>query len=280
MRRIKPNEITDSVTRLCLKAQYELPQDVLRALKNAHRHEEPGLGKHVLAQLLKNAEIARKEKIPICQDTGLWIFFVKIGYGVSIVGGTLEDAINSGVRNACKNGFFRSCVVSDPLMRTPSRDNAPAVIYTEFAPGSRLKISFMPKESGSENATIVRMLKPAENMDEVKRFILDCVEKTGPNPCAPFIIGVGIGGTSDKAAYLAKKALLRPLGKPNPNKEVGKLEKELLSDINLLGIGPEHFGGRATALGISIETFPTHVASMPVAVNIGCWVHRVRETVI
>lgn len=279
MRRIKAKKITESVVKLCIKANYELTNDVLNALKKGYRYEtaELGLAKKVLKYLIKNAEIAKKEKLPICQDTGICVFFLRMGQNVVVTGGKLEDAINEGVKIGYKDGYLRSSVVRHPLIRENTGNNTPAVIHTEVVPGDRLKITLLIKGAGSENMSFVRMLKPSDGLIGVKKFILEVIERAGPNPCPPLIVGVGIGGTMEKAAIMAKKALTRPIGKANSSKEIASLERELLNEINQTGIGPEGLGGKITALAVNMELYPTHIASLPVAVNLGCWVHRVRE---
>lgn len=277
MREIHISEIINTVKELCIESNYYLSNDVKEALNNAKENETWPLAENVLDQLILNSNIAQNENMPICQDTGMACIFIEIGQEVHIVGGALEDAINEGVRRGYDEGFLRKSVVKDPINRVNTKDNTPAIIYYDIVPGNKLKITVAPKGFGSENMSRIKMLKPSDGLQGVKDFIIETVKLAGPNPCPPIIIGVGIGGTFDKAAYLAKKALIRPLNKRNDEKFYGDLEEELLETINKLGIGPQGFGGKTTALGINIETYPTHIAGLPVAVNINCHATRHKE---
>lgn len=277
MREIHISEIINTVKELCIESNYYLSNDVKEALNNAKENETWPLAENVLDQLILNSNIAQNENMPICQDTGMACIFIEIGQEVHIVGGALEDAINEGVRRGYDEGFLRKSVVKDPINRVNTKDNTPAIIYYDIVLGNKLKITVAPKGFGSENMSRIKMLKPSDGLQGVKDFIIETVKLAGPNPCPPIIIGVGIGGTFDKAAYLAKKALIRPVNKRNDEKFYGDLEEELLETINKLGIGPQGFGGKTTALGINIETYPTHIAGLPVAVNINCHATRHKE---
>ncbi|AKA71454.1 fumarate hydratase [Clostridium scatologenes] len=277
MRDINISEITSSIKKLCIDANYFLSEDVKSRIKKAKEEETWDMAKGILEKILENVDIAKNEQMPMCQDTGMACVFVELGQDVHIVGGSLEDAINEGVRQGYTEGYLRKSVVKDPLDRVNTKDNTPAVIYYNLVPGDKLKITVAPKGFGSENMSQIKMLKPADGLDGVKEFILKAVKEAGPNPCPPIVVGVGIGGTFDKAANLAKKALIRPLAERNSNPFYGDLEKELLDKINALGIGPQGFGGKTTALAVNIETYPTHIAGLPVAVNINCHVTRHAE---
>jgi fumarate hydratase subunit alpha len=280
MRQLSTELITAEVARLCIEANYSLGEDVLQALQKAAEQEESLLGREILQQLLQNAEIARREKIPICQDTGFVDIFLEIGQELRIVGGDLTEAINEGVRKGYKEGYLRKSIVFDPLGRINTGDNTPAVIHTEILPGDRLKVSVLPKGAGSENMSGLAMLRPADGVEGIKRFILDSVEKAGGNPCPPLIVGVGLGGTAEKTLYLAKKSLLRPLGSSHPDSKISQLERELLEEINATGIGPLGLGGRITALAVHIESYACHIASLPVAVNLQCHAARYKEAIL
>ena len=277
MREIHISEIINTVKELCIESNYYLSNDIRDALCRAKKSETWPLAENVLEQLILNSNIAKKEDMPICQDTGMACVFVEIGQEVHIVGGLLQDAINEGVRKGYDEGFLRKSVVKDPIDRVNTKDNTPSVIYYDIVPGDKLKITVAPKGFGSENMSRIKMLKPSDGLQGVKDFIIETVNLAGPNPCPPIVIGVGIGGTFDKAAYLAKKALIRPLNKRNTDKFYSDLEEELLEIINNLGIGPQGFGGKTTALGLNIETYPTHIAGLPVAVNINCHATRHKE---
>lgn len=277
MREIHISEIISTVRDLCIESNYYLSNDVKEALCKAKENETWPLAENILDQIILNSDIATKEDMPICQDTGMACVFVEFGQEVHIVGGLLKDAINEGVRRGYDEGFLRKSVVKDPINRVNTKDNTPAIIYYDIVQGDKIKITVAPKGFGSENMSRIKMLKPSDGLQGVKDFIIETVKLAGPNPCPPIVIGVGIGGTFDKAAYLAKKALIRPLNKRNDEKFYSDLEEELLETINKLGIGPQGFGGKTTALGLNIETYPTHIAGLPVAVNINCHATRHKE---
>jgi len=281
MREIHVEEVKKAVKKLCMEANYFLPQDVLDSFKKAKSKEESEVGKSVLEILEENASIAANEQIPYCQDTGFAVIFLEIGQDVRFVGGNLEDAVNEGVAEGYVEGYLRKSIVSDPLFeRKNTGNNTPAVIHYSIVPGDKVKITVAAKGGGSENMSRLAMLKPADGVEGVKKFVIDTVSKAGPNPCPPIIVGVGIGGTFEKVAFLAKKALLRPIGERNRDSRYAKLEEELLEEINKLGIGPAGFGGRITALDVKIEWYPCHIASLPVAVNIQCHASRHKEVEI
>lgn len=277
MREIHVDEIRDNVAQICIEAAYDLSEDVCTAFDRAQEIETAPPAKAVIGLLKENARIAREDRIPICQDTGIAVFFVEIGQDLRIKNGFLTDAINEGVRKGYKEGYLRKSVV-DPLTRKNTGDNTPAIIYTEVVPGDKLRISFMPKGAGSENMSAIRMLRPTEGIEGIKEFVLECVRNAGANPCPPIVVGVGIGGTFEKAAVMAKKSLLRHIGSPNPKLELASLEEELLRSVNRMGIGPEGLGGRVTAMAVHVESHPCHIASLPVAVNINC--HAARHKTI
>lgn len=281
MREINVNDITKTVERLCIEANYYLPKDVKDALKKAINEEESPLGREVLQDILRNAEIAQREQIPLCQDTGLAVVFLEVGQDVRLIGGALNGAVHKGVRKGYINGYLRKSSVNDPFIaRKNTEDNTPAIIHTTIVPGDKVKVTVAPKGGGSENMSALAMLKPADGITGIKEFVVDTVNKAGPNPCPPIIVGVGIGGTIEETTLIAKKALLRVVGAHNKNPEIEKVETELLKEINNLGIGPQGFGGRITALAVHIETTPAHIASMPVAVNIQCHAARHKEAII
>lgn len=281
MREITAAEIAGNVAQMCQEANIYLGDDVLQALKRSLELEESPTGKEVLQQLIENVDIARNEQIPICQDTGFAVFFVEWGQELHLTGGTLDEAIHEGVRKGYLDGYLRKSIVDDPLYkRKNTGDNTPAVIYTTLVPGDMLKIIFAPKGGGSENMSAVKMLKPSDGEKGVIDFVVNHIKAAGPNPCPPIVVGVGIGGTFDKVAVLAKQALLRPVGQPHPDPAFAELEQKLLKEINKLGIGPQGFGGRTTALAVHIETFPSHIASMAAAVNINCHACRHLEKII
>ncbi|MDW8800133.1 fumarate hydratase [Clostridium sp. A1-XYC3] len=277
MREINVSEITKAVKGLCIDSNYYLSEDVKAKLKEAYENESWSMAKGILDKIITNVDIAKNEQMPMCQDTGMACVFIEIGQNVHVVGGSLEEAINEGVRLGYGEGYLRKSVVKDPLDRVNTKDNTPAVIYYDIVPGDKLKITVAPKGFGSENMSQLKMLKPADGLKGVKEFVLKVVKEAGPNPCPPIVVGVGLGGTFDKAANLAKKALIRPLAQRNNNSFYSDLEKELLEEINALGIGPQGFGGKTTALAVNIETYPTHIAGLPVAVNINCHVTRHAE---
>lgn len=278
MRTVDVSVIIDAVEKLCIEANLFLNKDIKEALQKGEENEESDTGKSILASLVKNAEIASNERLAICQDTGMAVLFVELGQEVHITGGSLEAALNEGVRRGYKKGFLRNSVVKDPLRRENTGDNTPAVIHYEIKEGEGLVIHVAPKGFGSENMSSLRMLKPSDGAEGVKKAVIDTVSQAGANPCPPVIVGVGIGGSMEKAALLAKKALIRPIDQSNPDPYYKAMEDELLESINKLGIGPAGLGGRITALGVNIETFPTHIAGLPVAVNIGCHVTRHKST--
>ena len=273
MRNIDAKLIEDTVARLCIEANLRLPDDVVSAIECAEIKEPWDGAKRILSLLGDNVRIAEEKMLPVCQDTGMACVFLELGQNVHI-DGDLEEAVNNGVRRGYGEGYLRKSVVCDPLRRINTGDNTPALLSVKLVPGESLRITVMPKGFGSENMSALKMLKPADGVEGVKRFVLETVEKAGANPCPPIIVGVGIGGSFDKAAYLAKHALLRPLDKPNRDEYYAALEKELLDKINALGIGPQGFGGKTTALAVLIESMPTHVAGLPVAVNISCHATR------
>jgi len=281
MREVDVKDVKEAVKRLCMEANYNLPSDVLSAFREGEKREASEIGRSVLKILQENARIASAEKLPYCQDTGFAVVFLEVGQDVVFKGGDIEKAINEGVSEGYTEGFLRKSIVSDPLFeRKNTRDNTPAVIHYRIVPGDRVKISFAAKGGGSENMSALAMLKPADGVEGVKEFVIKTVSNAGPNPCPPITVGVGIGGTFEKVAFLAKKALLRPIGDRNPDERYAKLELELLEEINRLGIGPSGFGGKVTALDVKIEWFPCHIASLPVAVNIQCHASRHREVII
>lgn len=273
MREIDSSLISEVVARLCIDANYHLPPDMKKQIISSSKEESWETASIILDQIIENFNIADENLQPICQDTGLACVFLSIGQDVHIKG-NLEEAVNEGVRKGYSQGFLRKSVVSDPLNRVNTGDNTPAMIYYDICPGDKIKITVAPKGFGSENMSQIKMLKPSDGIDGVKDFVIKVVEDAGPNPCPPIVVGVGIGGTFDKAAYLAKKALMRPVDQRNSEDFYAELEEELLKKINALGIGPQGFGGKTTALAVNIEKFPTHIAGLPVAVNINCHVTR------
>ena len=279
MREIAALRITETVKQLCIEANCFLPQDMKKCIASAYESESWPQAKEILEQITKNYQIAEKERRPICQDTGLACVFVTIGQDVHIVG-DLAEAIHEGVRQGYRDGYLRKSVVRDPLDRVNTGDNTPAIIYYDIVPGDRLEITVAPKGAGSENMSQIKMLKPSDGLQGIKDFVLKVVEEAGPNPCPPIVVGVGVGGTFDKAAFLAKKALLRPADQRHAEPFWAKLEQELLQQINELGIGPQGFGGKTTALCVNIEKSPAHIASLPVAVNINCHVTRHKTEVL
>lgn len=281
IRKINASQITETVKKLYMEMNYFIGDDITAALKNARDNESSETGANVLEQLLKNNEIAARDEIPICQDTGMAVMFVEYGERVVIEGGSFEDAVQEGVRRAYIDGYLRKSVVDDPVFdRVNTKDNTPAIIYTTIVPGDKINILAGCKGFGSENMSAVKMLTPSAGIEGVKGFILDAVRYAGPNPCPPIVVGVGIGGTFEKAAMLAKKATLRPIDTRNPDPRYAQLEDELLASINRMGFGPAGLGGDNTALGVNIEYFPTHIAGMPVAVNICCHAARHKQAEI
>ncbi|CDE46372.1 hydro-lyase Fe-S type tartrate/fumarate subfamily alpha subunit [Clostridium sp. CAG:411] len=274
MRTIHTNEITSNIKEMCIEANLQLADDVVGAISNAENTEESEVGKKILGQLQENMQIAKQESIPICQDTGMAIVFIKIGQDVHIEGENLEDAINEGIRQGYVDGYLRKSVVKDPLLRENTKDNTPGIIHYEIVPGEQVEITVAPKGFGSENMSRICMLKPADGIEGVKEAVIETVRLAGPNACPPMVVGVGIGGTFEKCAILAKKALTRDLTETSTIPYVAELEAELLEKINALGFGPGGLGGRNTALGVNVETYPTHIAGLPVAINICCHVNR------
>jgi fumarate hydratase subunit alpha len=280
LREIHCDQIEDAVFRLCIEANYDLPKDLLEQLQQYRITEESNLGKQILDNIIENASIAEKQRMPICQDTGMAVLFVEIGQDVQVVGGYLEGAIEEGVRKGYKEGYLRKSIVEDPLHRKNTNDNTPAIIHYKIVKGDKLSITAAPKGGGSENMSALKMLKPSDGAEGVKQFVMDTVEAAGPNACPPFVIGVGIGGDFELAPYLAKKALLRPVKESSSRPHIAQMEKELLEMLNQTGIGPQGLGGTTTAVAVNIETYPTHIATLPVAVNIGCHVTRHKTAVL
>jgi len=280
MRNVNVKLIIESVKKLCMDANYYLGDDVVAAIRNAVAKEESPLGREILNQILQNAEIAKNEKMPLCQDTGLAAIFAELGQDVHVEGGDFESAIQEGVRQGYAEGYLRKSIVEDPLRRKNTGDNTPAVISTRIVSGDKIKITILPKGGGSENMSAIKMLKPSDGEEGVKSFVVDTVRKAGGNPCPPIIVGVGIGGSFDKCAYLAKKALLRKVGSAHPDPYYAAMERELLERVNNTGVGPQGLGGRITALAVHIEAHPCHIASLPAAVNTQCHSARHKEVII
>ena len=280
VREIEAAKITDTVKRLCIQANVILPEDVKNCIIKRKSEENWAPAREILDRIEENFELAAAENVPICQDTGVACVFLEIGQEVHIAGGDITQAVNEGVRQGYAEGYLRKSVVRDPLDRVNTGDNTPAMIYYDIVPGDKIKITVAPKGFGSENMSQIKMLRPSDGIEGVKAFVLKAGEEAGPNPCPPIIVGVGIGGTFDKAALLAKKALLRETGTPSADPLYAKLEEELLEKINALGIGPQGFGGKTTALAVAVEHYPTHIAGLPVAVNINCHVARHKTEVI
>jgi len=279
MRVIKAETVVDAVRKMCIEANFNLNKDMENALINGLEKEESPIGQQILKDLLKNAEIAKNKRVPMCQDTGMVVVFVEIGEEV-FVEGNLKEAINEGIRQGYKEGFLRKSIVSDPILRENTKDNTPGVIHYDFVTGDGLKITVAPKGFGSENMGRLKLLKPSDGIEGIKEFIIETVELAGPNPCPPIVIGVGIGGTMDEVTKIAKKALLRPVNENSKLQHIAKLEDEILEAVNDLGIGPQGLGGRVTALGVNIETYATHIAGLPVAVNINCHASRHLEVIL
>src|SRR5512137_2177036 len=279
MREIDVKVMTEKVRDLCMKANTDLGEDVLQAFDRAMAQEESSLGIEILKELKENARIAKEESVPLCQDTGFAVVFVEIGQDVHLAGGDLNEALQEGVRQGYRDGYLRKSICH-PFTRANTGDNTPAIIHTEVVRGDQIKITVAPKGAGSENMSRVVMLTPSEGIEGVKRFVIQRVKESGSNPCPPTIVGVGIGGTMEQAAFLAKKSLLRPLGSKNPDPELDRLESEILTEINRLGIGPQGLGGRTTSLAVQILMMPCHIASLPLAVNIQCHVQRHKEVII
>jgi fumarate hydratase subunit alpha len=281
MREIKASKITEVVKKLCMDANVYLPDDVIKTIRDAKAKEESQTGKDVFNMILQNIEISKNEKMPLCQDTGFAVFFIELGQEVHIVDGNFVDAINEGVRQGYKEGYLRKSIVDDPVIdRINTKDNTPAVIYTDIVPGDKIKITFAPKGGGSENMSTIKMMKAADGIEGVQDFVVEFVKNAGGNPCPPTVVGIGLGGTFEKATQLAKKALLQPIGSRNPDPKYAEVEKNILERINKTGIGPMGLGGRITALDVHIETYPCHIATMPVAVNLQCHCARHKEAII
>jgi len=281
LREIKANKIKDKVKELFLRANYHIDQDLMLRLEEALREEASPIGKTVLKMIIENNKIASKEEVPICQDTGLAVVFVEVGQEVHLVGGDFTEAINQGVKEAYQEGYLRKSVVDDPVFeRKNTKTNTPAIIYTDVVPGDKIKFTVMPKGFGSENMSALAILKPSDGPEEIVNFIVETVRKAGPNPCPPTIVGVGIGGTADKAMVIAKKAIARKIGEHNKNEKYAAIEKEALEKTNSLGIGPAGLGGKTTALAVNINYLPTHIAGIPVAINVCCHAARHAEGIL
>lgn len=280
MKIIKTQQITEQVKKMCIEANYYLPKDIYNALKSSIDNEKSEIGKSILQDICINADIAKEEAIPICQDTGTAVFFVKLGQEVYIEGGLLEEAIQEGVRQGYQEGYLRKSIVENPLYRKNTRDNTPAIIHYEITGGDQLEITLAPKGGGSENMSRVYMLTPSAGREGIEKAVLETVTLAGPNACLPVVVGIGIGGNFEKCALLAKKALTREVGSHNEDPRMRELEEDLLEKINRSGIGPQGLGGSTTALAVHIETYPCHIASMPLAINIGCHVNRHQKIVL
>ena len=274
MREVGVDAVTEAVRNLCIEANTRLPEDHLAALRRALGEEESPLGREVIGELLENARVARERCVAFCQDTGYAVFFVELGSGTRVVGGEIGEAIDEGVRRGYGEGFLRKSIVRGPVDRTNTGDNTPAIVYYDVVSGDALKLTLLVKGAGCDNMSALKMLTPAEGLPAMKRFVVETIERAGPNASPPLTVGVGIGGPFERAALLAKKALTRPSGKPNPDPEIAGLEEELLDAINATGIGPAGYGGTVTALAVHVESFPTHIAAFPVAVNLDCHSHR------
>jgi fumarate hydratase subunit alpha len=277
MKELFVEEIISAVEKLCIESNYDLGSDIMTGFQKALKDERSPLGIEVLERLIENAEIAHEERVPMCQDTGMAVLFVELGQDLHVVGGSLTEAINEGVRRGYDVGYLRKSVVKDPFERVNTGDNTPAVIHYDIVPGDSLHLVVAPKGFGSENMGGLKMCKPSEGLEGAMQFVVDTVDRAGGNPCPPIIVGVGVGGTMEKATFLAKRSLLRDVGKHNPEERLAKIEVELLDRVNRLGIGPQGFGGVTTALAVNLEVYPTHIAGMPVAVNIGCHATRHKE---
>jgi len=279
MKEVHVDEIISTLEKLFIDANYDSSQNVVDTLEKAIDKEESPVGKEVLRELIKNANLARDERIPICQDTGLAVTFIEVGQDVHITGGSLDDAVNEGVRRGYAKGYLRKSACH-PFTRKNTGDNTPAILHTKIVPGDKVKITVLPKGGGSENYGSVKMLVPSEGKEGMKALVLEMVTKGGPNPCPPIIVGVGIGGNFETSALLSKEALMEPLGKRSDNPEIAAMEQELLEEINKTGIGPQGYGGTVTALDVHVKMLPCHIASLPVAVNIQCHAHRIKEAII
>lgn len=274
MRKINVSKIRDAVRDLCLKANFELRPDILRALKRRERSESDKRAKRILRSIIENASLAKQKRLAICQDTGMVFVHIELGQDVAVTGGSLRDAVNDGVRRAYAEGYLRKSVVSDPLIRKNTGTNTPCVLATDIVDGNKVRITVSPKGFGSENKSMIKMFKPTASLDEIEDFILDVVRRAGPDACPPLVLGIGIGGTFDLAAHLAKRALLRPIDKRNARRHLAIFEKKLIRDINALGLGPMGLGGSTTVLGVNIDSRETHIAGLPVAVNVSCHATR------
>ncbi len=274
MRTIHTDEIINNIKEMCIEANLQLASDVEKRVRGAYEQEESTLGKQILGQLSENLDIARDEAIPICQDTGMAVIFLKIGQDIHLTGDSLESAVNEGIRQGYREGYLRKSVVEDPLLRNNTKDNTPGILHIEIVPGEELEITVAPKGFGSENMSRIYMLKPSDGVEGVKKAVYETVTLAGPNACPPIVVGVGIGGDFEKCAILSKKALTRSMDRSSLLPHIRELEEELLTGINQLGIGPGGFGGRTTALGVNVEVYPTHIAGLPVAINICCHVNR------
>ncbi|MEW9677211.1 fumarate hydratase [Lentibacillus sp. L22] len=280
MKEIHYNKIMENVARICQEANYDLGQDVIHAFEQAVKTESSDTGQEVLNQLIENANIATQNRVPMCQDTGVSVFIVKLGQDCHIVGGGLIDAINQGVREGYEEGYLRYSIVDNPITRKNTGDNTPAVIHVELVSGDNLEIQMTAKGGGAENMSALKMLTPSDGLEGVKKFILDTVEEAGPNACPPLVVGAGVGGNFESCAYLAKKSLFRPVGERHQDYDIANLEKELIDDINKLGIGPQGMGGNTTALDVKIEIAPCHIAALPVAVNLNCHASRHKHVIL
>ncbi len=280
MKQIQSKEITNSVAKLCQEANFDLGDDVLSALHKAIQAETSPIAIDVLNQIIENAKIAKDEQVPICQDCGVAVLFVEIGQDVHIIGEDINSAITEGVKIGYRDGYLRKSLVRHPLKRINTGDNTPPVIHYKMVPGDNIRIICTPKGAGSENMSAIKMLTPSDSVIGIKNFVVECVKNAGPNPCPPIVVGVGIGGTFEKCAIMAKESLIRPIGQPSEDEDTASLERELLDLINALDIGPSGFGGRTTALAVHIETFPCHIGSLPVAVNINCHASRHKEVIL
>jgi fumarate hydratase subunit alpha len=280
MREIDVSKIREAVRALCLKANFELRKDILRALKAAVRKEKNGRTVNIIKSIIENAKLAKKKGLAICQDTGMVVVHIEVGQDVGLTGGSLKKAADDGIREAYSKGYLRKSVVDDPILRNNTNTNAPCVLYTEIVEGDRIRIRLSPKGFGSENKSRVKMFRPTDTIEEIKRFVLDVVRDAGADACPPLVLGIGLGGSFDTAALLAKKALMRPIDEKNPKRHIAALERELLKEINCLEIGPMGLGGRTTALGVNIMEAPTHIAGLPVAVNVSCHATRGAEIIL
>jgi fumarate hydratase subunit alpha len=277
---MRAEQIAQAIKEMCMEANFDLGPEMIRAFQEALSREQSPIGRDILRQLVENARIARQEKVPMCQDCGMTVVFAEMGQDVHVVGGYWLDAVNEGVRMGYQEGYLRKSVLNDPIHRVNTQDNTPAVVHLEMVPGDRLKLIVAPKGGGSENMVRLKMLKPSEGREGIKQFVLETVSQAGPNPCPPAVLGVGLGGTFEKAALISKKALLRPLGQPHADPEIAGLERELLHAVNALGIGPVGLGGTVTALAAHVEVFACHITSLPVAVSIDCHAHRHKERLL